>query len=197
MKRLAVLAMIAVMAMPVYAVDLDSMTVDELVQLEKEVHKKLIDSEEYPYQSFEDYRDKKEYHIGDTWEVPGLFAITIESAIKTDERDPDDDREPVAVYDIKYTYENIGWTAFEKGFNVTLGGVGSEGSIIDSDGEIGYDYGNYYWRNNGIEQRVPAGARTTATHAIGLNHDGQFKISFAVRGNKTDNHFATFVIDPE
>ena len=88
MKKLIALALIGLLATPAYAVDLNSMSMEELVQLEKEVHEKLADLGEYPYQSWEDYRDETEYHIGDTWEVPGLLAITIETVTKTNERDP-------------------------------------------------------------------------------------------------------------
>ena len=196
MKRLAVLAMIAMMAMPVYAVDLDSMTVDELISLEQDVHRRIADNGEYPYRSSQ-YRYDTEYHVGDTWEVPDLFKITINSVERVDERDEDDDHDPVAVYDINYTYENINNTLHGDGFSVDVGGISPDVSVIDSDGELGYSYGGYFWRNNAIPEDIPIGARFTTSYAIGLNHDGQFKLVFDINGNKAEDHIATFVIDPE
>lgn len=193
MKKLIVLAMIGLLAMPVYAIDLDSMTTEELMELDKQIHEKLLSQGEYPYEEFEDYEDFTEYHIGDTWETPGLYKITINSVKETDQRTDYRDEDPEAVYIVNYTYENLGYN-YISDLEIELQ---FDCSIIDADGELGYTYGGLGWNGNEQTKKIPIGSRISITQNIGVNHAGSFMIRFNVDGNNHDDHIATFVIDPQ
>lgn len=197
-KFVAVILAACILALPVSAFDyaeLDGMSVEELEELEKTVTKKIaelkVDADVYPYER-KDYIDNTEYHIGDTWEVPGLWRFTINSVTETDKRYEKSDENPAVVYFVNYTYENIG---YDDASGLYFW-IDNDGRIIDSDGELGYSF-KYTIEGYKIYEKVPIGVRYTAIEPIGMNHNGDFKIIITQYGNKHDRHQATFTINVE
>ncbi|MBQ6154096.1 MAG: protein kinase [Ruminococcus sp.] len=70
-------------------------------------------------------------HVGDTWEVDGLFFITINSITETTERNKYDTTDPAAVYIVDFTYGNIGCKEDEVYFSFTLDTKDAAGKDVD------------------------------------------------------------------
>ena len=110
------------------------------------------------------------YEIGETWEVPGQWKLTVDDVSITDERSYSN-QEPAAVYVVSYTLENTGYkkgSSDELDFTLDLHTKDS----ADEDGypyyvDFGYDE---YW------DPVHIGEKKEYKVSIGVNHPGDFKI---------------------
>lgn len=110
------------------------------------------------------------FNLGQTWTVPGQWKITINYATEMSERNPYSDKNPVAVYLIDYTYENIGYTDdMMDGLFISLGIE----RVIDSNGYAGYDYPN---SPTYFPQCIPVGAKCHAQSCIAVDHKGPLKV---------------------
>ncbi len=127
------------------------------------------------------------YRIGDTWTVPGQWALTVTSVEETSFRNEYSDRKPEAVYYIYFTYENLGYQE-DDGYGLFMS-IDNE-SIVDNQGEMGYEYPGDIMV---FPQETPVGARCPGQGCVGVNHAGDFKIIYTKYDDTYDEkHTATF-----
>lgn len=127
------------------------------------------------------------YGIGDTWTVNGQWSITVTGVEETQERNPYSDKKPAAVYIVNYTYKNIGYQDdYLDGLFISL-----DDSIVDSAGYMGYSYPNSVTNN---PQETPVGATCVAQTCIGVDHAGDFKITFSRYDGNDKKQKATFYL---
>lgn len=113
------------------------------------------------------------YDIGETWEVEGQWALTIDSVKETDDRNEYSEKEPAAVYIIEYTYENLGYED-KNGIMDGLFFDLSMEQIVDADKNMGYSYPA---DQTLYATEVPVDAKTTAQAVIGVNNAGDFTLT--------------------
>lgn len=135
---------------------------------------------------------KAEYSVGDTWEVPGQWKVTINSVTETDERHDDDfdDVDPAAVYIIDYTYENLGY--HDEDFDSDLYVDPTMQQIVDAGGSMGYGYYALSIDYDKYPESVPIGAFKNAQESIGVDNPGDFKLIFTIYDNDSKPQKATF-----
>lgn len=109
--------------------------------------------------------------IGETWDVPGQWSMTITGVRETQDRNEYADTHPAAVYIVSYTYTNIGYTdSYMDGLFLS-----PDSTIVDYAGYMGYSYPGdrtYY------PQETPVGATCRAEVCIGVDHPGSFQLHF-------------------
>lgn len=128
--------------------------------------------------------ETKEYKMGETWEVDGLFTVTVNSVVATDYRNEFDESNPGAVYVITYTYENLG-------INDELY-VDLESKIVDTTGKMGESYpGNIEM----YPQAIPVGAHCEAQACISVENPGNFKDYVSIYDDDYNEHTAIFNLD--
>ena len=129
-----------------------------------------------------------EYHIGDTWTVPGEWSMTVTGANETALRNPYFDHQPAAVYAVDYTYENLGWQDDnDGGLQFIL-----DGNVLDSIGEIGYSYPN---TTQSPPKQVGAGETCEAQDFVAVNNAGTFRLTVTKRDSDGILHGAIFIVD--
>lgn len=137
-------------------------------------------------QKQEESSGKSEFNVGDTWEVPNQWKLTIDSITETDYRNEFADTDPAAVYIIEYTYENTGYEDdYMDGLFLDL----EFGQIVDANNTMGYSYPAEV---DMYPQEVPVGASTTAQVAIGVDNPGDFVIHMSEYDGNGKNQKATF-----
>lgn len=125
--------------------------------------------------------------IGETWEVDGMWKVTVNSVTPTDDRNEFSDLDPAAVYVINYTYENLGYEdSIMDGLYISF----EMGQIVDSQGSMGFGYPA--GEISLYPQAIPVGANHTAEEAIGLLNDGPFSIILNEYDSKDNTHKAKF-----
>lgn len=132
---------------------------------------------------------KAEFNIGETWEVPGNWKLTITGVNATDDRNEFSDKNPGAVYLVDYTYENIGYkdsTGIMEGLY-----IGLNDGIVDAKGKMGYSYPG---DTSSYPQETPDGATCDAQECIGVENAGDFKIKVVMYDSKGKKQTATFNI---
>ena len=130
----------------------------------------------------------EEYQIGETWTVPGQWTLTITDVQDTGYRNPYSEKNPAAVYNVKFRYENLGYeddSGFMNGLFFDISG----GSIIDSNGQMGYSYPG---EQTDYAQETPIGAYCEAEDCIGVDHAGDFKIILNKYDGVGNKQTATF-----
>lgn len=128
----------------------------------------------------------KEYGIGDTWEVDGLFKVTVNSVVESDYRNEFDESTPGAVYIITYTYENLG-------LNEDLY-VDFESKVVDNGGKMGTSYPGDYEL---YPQSVPIGASCEGQACIAVENPGSFKDYVEIYDDDYNSHEATFNLEAQ
>lgn len=134
--------------------------------------------------------DKDVYEIGDVWTVAGQWSLTIDSVEEIEERNQFADADPVAVYLITYTYENLGYEdemGIMDGLYIDL----SDSNVVDADGKMAYAYPASI---TAYPQETPIDARCEAQACIGVDNVGDFKIHFSKYDGNGNNQKATFSI---
>lgn len=121
----------------------------------------------------EDAEKDRIYEIGETWELEGQWALTIDSVKETDDRNEYSEKEPAAVYIIEYTYENLGYED-KNGIMDGLFFDLSMEQIVDADKNMGYSYPA---DQTLYATEVPVDAKTTAQAVIGVNNAGDFTLT--------------------
>ena len=134
--------------------------------------------------------DGGEYHIGDTWTVPGQWNFTITSVEETSDRNEFSDKKPQAVYNITYRWENIGYVD-ESGLFDGLAFDVSGGTIVDSMGQMGYSYPGGADSYGG---EVPVGAYSEEIDVIGVEHAGDFTLTIYKYDGNEERQSATYKI---
>lgn len=128
------------------------------------------------------------YKIGETYVVEGQWKITVNSITATDDRNEYSDKNPVAVYLVTYTYENLGYNDdIINGLYISL-----DDGIVDSAGKMGYSYPGDI---SMYPQETPVGASCQAQACIGVDNAGSFKINFYNYDSNGQKQSAVFEID--
>lgn len=133
-------------------------------------------------------KNENEFEIGETWEVEGQWKITVNSVTETEERNEYSEYDPAAVYQIEYTYENIGYEDQNEIMNGLFIDLSSY-QIVDSAGEMGYSYPN---DSKSYPTEVPVGAKMTADVSIGVENAGDFEITVLQYDGNGKEQEATF-----
>lgn len=128
--------------------------------------------------------NQQEFHVGETWEVPGKFKVTVSSVTASDYRNQFDDSNPGAVYVITYTYENIG-------LNDDLY-VSMDSKIVDNAGKMGTSYPGDY---SMYPQSVPTGANCEAEAWIAVENPGSFKSYVSIYDDEYNEYSTVFSLD--
>lgn len=129
-------------------------------------------------------QETQEFSVGDTWEVDGLFKVTVNSVEESDYRNEFDESDPGAVYLITYTYENIGIS--DELY------VDMESQIVDSSGKMGSSYPGDYEL---YPQSVPVGANCEAQACIAVENPGAFKDYVSIYDDDYNEYSAIFNLD--
>lgn len=126
------------------------------------------------------------YEVGDTWTVDGQWELTVTGVYQV-EPGPYDEDPPAVIYQIDYTYTNLGFDNGTSGLNLNL----LLGSIVDSEGMMGdaHDYIEY-------PDDVPQGATSEVSVSVGLDHPGTFTIDFTMFDDQRNLHDALFRLEP-
>lgn len=128
------------------------------------------------------------YKIGESYVVEGQWKITVDSVETTDDRNEYSDKNPVAVYLVTYTYENLGYDDdIMNGLYISL-----DDGIVDSAGKMGYSYPGDI---SMYPQETPVGASCQAQAYIGVDNAGSFKINFYNYDSNNQKQSAVFEID--
>ena len=128
------------------------------------------------------------YKIGESYVVEGQWKITVDSVETTDDRNEYSDKNPVAVYLVTYTYENLGYDDdIMNGLYISL-----DDGIVDSAGKMGYSYPGDI---SMYPQETPVGASCQAQACIGVDNAGSIKINFYNYDSNNQKQSAVFEID--
>lgn len=141
-------------------------------------------TEESDSESQDQESDTEEFQVGETWEVDGLFKVTVNSVEESDYRNEFDESDPGAVYLITYTYENIGIT--DELY------VDMESQIVDNSGKMGTSYPGDYEL---YPQAVPVGASCEAQACIAVENPGAFKDYVSIYDDDYNEYSAIFNLD--
>ena len=126
-------------------------------------------------------------HVGDTWEVTGLFSITINSVTETTERNKYEDSNPAAVYIIDYTYTNIGCKDDDIYFSFTMDTKDAAGKDVD------------YYTLTGISENpdfIEMGKTLHCVQTVAVTKAGTMT-SNQWAYNGLDRYDADFVLEPQ
>lgn len=148
-------------------------------------------NEEKKEEPEEEKKEEKTYSIGETWTVDGQWSLTVDSVSATDYRNEYEEKNPAQVFNIDYTYENLGYED-ESGLMDGIFFDLSMGQIVDSAGFMGYSYpgeiANY-------AQEVPVGAKCQAQACIGVDNEStEIKITISQYDGTGTEQKATFVL---
>jgi len=137
--------------------------------------------------------ESKTFGLGETWEVPGQWKLTIDSVKPTDERNEFEDSDPAEVVVVKYHYENLGYEDKEgimDGLFLELGSA----TIMDSEKNMCKSYAAPdvdEWA-----QETPVGGKCEAETAYGLKAKGNhITIIVDQYDGNGDKQKATFELD--
>lgn len=134
------------------------------------------------------------YKVGETWEVPGQWKLTVNSITPTDERNPDDTTNPAAVYLIDYTYTNEGFQEkdnMEDGLYMNL----AMAQIVDAAGNMSQSYpaGDL----NKLPQSTPVRATDAdAQVAVGVSEPGTVTVHVDMYDGDGNPQKAVFELEP-
>lgn len=127
--------------------------------------------------------------IDDTWEVPGLWKLKINSITATDDRNEYEDREPAQVFVLNYTYENLGYEG--DGMDLYL----IPDRYMDDSRKMGYDYAG---ERTLYPEELPVGGVVDAEAVFGVDNETKtVKIFFEQYDTDNNNHEVIFEIPVE
>ncbi|MFR8281769.1 MAG: hypothetical protein ACLVAE_10200 [Evtepia gabavorous] len=131
-----------------------------------------------------------EYGIGDTWVVDGQWELTITNVTETNDRNEFSEKKPAGVFNIDYTYKNIGYeddSGIMSGLYIAI-----DEQIIDSASNMGYSYpGNI----TSYPQETPVGATCNAQACVGVDNAGSFKLNVSHYDGNGNEQKAVFNIN--
>ncbi|MDO5708364.1 MAG: hypothetical protein Q4P31_07000 [Andreesenia angusta] len=116
----------------------------------------------------------KELKLGETWEVPGKWKLTINSVTTTDMRNENLNLDVEEVVVVDYSYENLGFKADSSGLYF------APYNIVDETGQVGEAY--YSLNIPPFPKEIPVGTRLdSAKSALGIyNPSNEVKIGFEI-----------------
>ena len=140
--------------------------------------------------------------MGETWVVDGQWEVTVIGVTPVDVNSFDTigsiydeayERTPTALYEIEYTYKNIG---YDLGGYLQIGFTNDsldEVTIIDNAGVLGYGYP----KNTADKYSLPikVGESYTHTQTIGVENPGDFTVTIKKYDTNIIWHEQTFKID--
>lgn len=91
---------------------------DKLEKLEQE-NDSLKKSAQEEANAMNDSTKSEKLRLGETWKVPGLFTLTINSVTSTTKRNEYAEKKPAQVVIINYTYENLGFQGGSQDLYIT------------------------------------------------------------------------------
>ena len=185
---LLTLSLVAVPFTPVLADEKD----DRIKELETQVTEmqKTINDLTAELAKYTEGTSQDEYKIGDTWTVPGQWAVTINSVEATEDRNEFSEKSPAVVYIVTYTYENIGYEDKDGIMNGLY--IDLENGIMDSDGKMGYSYPGDITM---YPQETPVGGKCEAQACIGVDNAGSFKIHYTGYDGEGKEQSAVFNVE--
>ncbi len=125
--------------------------------------------------------------IGETWTVDGQWSVTVTGVRETDSRSEYTEKNPEKVYIVEYTYTNLGYEdEIMDGLYIAL-----DDMIIDSAGVMGYSYPG---DTNKYPKTIKSGETCTAESCIGVEHDGDFRVSISKYDSEKNKQKETFNI---
>ncbi|MDO4778497.1 MAG: hypothetical protein Q4A42_02955 [Tissierellia bacterium] len=129
---------------------------------------------------------RTEFKVGETWEVPGEWKLTVTGAEVSEDRNQFSKDNPAEVIKVTYSYENLGHKKTFQDLFMT------PSTCIDEKGEIA----STYPISTNPPHPTPIGAKTVdAQEAYGLNNASKtVKIMFEKRDNNNEEHVATFIV---
>lgn len=133
--------------------------------------------------------EKTTFKIGETWVVDGQWELTVTSVTETKERNEFADTTPAAVYIVDYTYKNINYTdasGLMDGLFFNL-----DDTIVDNSGKMGYSYPGEL---TVYAKETPVGATCDGQVCVGVDNEGDFKITVTQYDSNSVKQQATFDI---
>lgn len=133
--------------------------------------------------------EEKNLTIDDTWEVPGLWKVKINSIKATDDRNEFEERQPAQVFVLNYTYENLGY----EGDSMDLYIIPDR--YMDDSRKMGYDYPG---DRTLYPEELPIGGVVDAEAVFGVDNETKtVKIFFEQYDDDNNNHEVIFEIPVE
>lgn len=155
----------------------------------KEELEALKNEPEKPEEEETPEASEENYGLGEVWEVPDKWKITVNSVTTTDERNMYSDQEPAEVVTVHYTYENLGYDDEGRGLYVY------PERIMDAEGKMGYDYPVSVTE---YPQETPIGGTCDAEQNFGIaNASETVKVYFEVYDEEYTRHLAVFEVPVE
>ena len=137
----------------------------------------------------EENAEEKNLTIDDTWEVPGLWKVKINSIKATDDRNEFEERQPAQVFVLNYTYENLGY----EGDSMDLYIIPDR--YMDDSRKMGYDYPG---DRTLYPEELPIGGVVDAEAVFGVDNETKtVKIFFEQYDDDNNNHEVIFEIPVE
>ena len=157
---------------------------DKLEKLEQE-NDALKKSAQEEANAMNDSAKPETLRLGETWKVPGLFTLTINSVTSTTKRNEYAEKKPAQVVIINYTYENLGFQGDSQDLYIT------PERVVDAEKSMGF---SYPIQEGADPIPTPIGAKMeNATSAHGLLHPSkEMDIYFSVYESNGNKHAAVF-----
>ncbi len=131
------------------------------------------------------------FSVGDVWTVDGQWSFKIDSVVETAERNQFSDKNPAAVYEVTYSYTNIG---YEDSDGIMDGLYISLDDFVDAKNQMAYTYPN---TTSTYAKETPIGATCTAKEFVGVENPGDFKIYLSKYDGNGTKHKAVFDVKVE
>ncbi|GEM_PF-5922860 len=132
----------------------------------------------------------EEVHLkmGESYVLDDTFILTITGVEESSHRNQYGNKEPQAVYEVSYTYSNIGYTnSFGEGLYLDVTDM-----IVDSTGMMGYGYTT----DNEIYPRyAPVGATCSCVRGVGVDNAGSFDLVINAYDKEYNKKSATITVD--
>ena len=131
------------------------------------------------------------FKIGETWEISGMWKMTVNSVKEYDERSQFIEKNPAAVYVVNYTIENIGYERNgDSGLYLPM-----DTYIKDSSDRNGYSY-PVPISDDLMARPTYKGAKNQIEVGIGVETAGTFKIGVKTADPNGNLQSALFIIEP-
>lgn len=128
----------------------------------------------------------KTYNLGETWTVDGLWSLTFDSVVSTDERNQYSDDDPAQVIILTYSYENLGYTSDIQDLYISSVSM----NIVDEKGEVA----KLYALNTKSPSPTQVGSKCRgAQEAMGLYNKSEYvTVTVELYDDQLTKHKATF-----
>ena len=126
--------------------------------------------------------------IGEPYVCDDMFILTITGVKETSYRNEYSSKTPKAVYEVSYTYSNIGYTnSFGEGLYLDVTDM-----IVDSTGMMGYEYST---DTSLLPSFAPVGTTCSCVSGIGVDNPGSFDLVITSYDKEYNKKTATITVD--